>query len=162
MFSKPNNQTLRWNLTIYDNSAKPQQITDSKSSGAKLWACVAKQRLHFIKHILCTMYARVIEPNCHTNLPLMVSCAGGGPMCCWWPYSWMTLTTTSSDLQKQNKRKSILSVIRTSKRLFKNCTQSIFLKTKRAHLSCWQMSTAWDPVVKTTVFSHLEQNIRQT
>lgn len=48
----------------------------------------------------CTLWVWVTKPSCQTNLPLMVSCAGGGPMCCWCPYSWMTWTTTSLDLQE--------------------------------------------------------------
>lgn len=51
VFSNPNNQTKCWNLTIYDNSAKPQQITDSSAVEQNCELVMAKQRLCFIKHI---------------------------------------------------------------------------------------------------------------
>lgn len=51
---------------------------------------------------MATNTTTAYEPRKSLHLPRMVSCAAGGPTCCWCPCSWTTWTTTSPDLRPAN------------------------------------------------------------
>lgn len=64
------------------------------------------------------------------NLPLMVSCAGGGPMCCWCPCSSTTWTTMSPDLRQWYHSEAWISVTKARKHSFTKNSWSALLRTR--------------------------------